>query len=104
MDLVPSTAVEVAESDQFELVRSTETGLRLYVRPLQRQVADKIIIGSRDFTFLCGDGDNQYLMVPVREGVILRGEPKPYGDLEKSDILEVVSLLSQRSITDKLDA
>jgi hypothetical protein len=77
MDLVPSTAAEVIGSTQFELARTTEDGLRLYVRPLGREIADKIIIGTRDFTFLCGDGDYQYLLVPIRHGQILRGEPKP---------------------------
>ncbi len=96
MDLVPSTAAEVTDSVQYELARATKNGLLLYVRFLRREVADQIVVGSRDFTFLCGDGDNQYLLVPIRDGRILRGEPKPYGDLEKSDVMEVLSILSQR--------
>lgn len=96
MDLVPSSAAEVAGSAQYELARSTESGLLLYVRPLERKVADQIMVGSNDFKFLCGDGDHQYLLVPIRGGRILRGEPQPYGDFEKSDVTEVLALLSQR--------
>jgi hypothetical protein len=96
MDLIPTTAAEVERSILFELARRTETGLCLYVRPLKREIADQIMAGSRDFKFLCGEGDNQYLLVPIREGRILRGEPKPNGDFEKSEVIEVLSLLSQR--------
>lgn len=96
MDLVPPTAVEVKESALFELARTTTTGICLYVHPLEREAADQIMVGSRDFTFLCGDGDNPYLLVPIREGQILRGEPKPWGDFESSDIIEVLSLLTER--------
>ena len=97
MHLVPSTAVEVIDSPQFELARTTVSGVNLYVWSLQREMADKILVGSRDFTFLCGEGNNQFLMVPIREGRILRGEPKPLGDFESADIMEVLSLLEERS-------
>lgn len=97
MDLVPQTAAEVAESPHYELVRITQNGLLLYVRSLERDLADRIIVGGRDFTFLAGDGDSQYLLVPIRDGRILRGEPKPHGDFERSDTVEVLSLLSQRN-------
>lgn len=96
MDLVPPTAIEVTESALFELARTTKTGICLYVHPLEREVADQIMVGSRDFTFLCGEGDNQYLLVPIREGLILQGEPKPRGDFESSDVIEVLSLLTER--------
>jgi len=96
MDLVPLTAAEITGSDQYALARTTETGLRLYVCPLSRDIADQIIIGSRDFTFLCGDGDNRYLLVLIRDGRILRGEPKPHGDLENPDVSEILSLLNER--------
>jgi len=96
MDLVPSNAAEVEASTQFELAHTTKEGLRFYVRALSRGVADTIVIGTRDFQFLCGDGDGQYLLVLIREERILRGEPKPGGDLEKSDVTEVLAFLSQR--------
>lgn len=96
MSLVPATAAEVDASAEFELTRVTTSGLRLYVRALERGVANRIIIGSRDFKFLGGNGDNQFLLVAVRDGQILRGEPKPYGDLERADVMEILNLLTGR--------
>ena len=96
MDLIPFTAADVEGSAQYELARTTESGLHLYIRTLEREVADQIVIGSRDFTFLCGDGDNQYFLVPIRGGRILQGAPKPDGDFENSDVAEVLNLLTQK--------
>lgn len=76
-------------------MHSTADGLSFYICSLNKEVADEIVIGSRDFKFLCGDGQDQYLLVLVRGGKILRGEPKPYGDLENTDVIEVSEIMLQ---------
>jgi len=95
MNLVPSTGAGVKASVEFELVQVSKDGLHFYVHRLSRDVGDAIVIGTRDFTFLCGQGEGQYLLVLIRNGKILRGEPKPYGDLEKADVIEVTEFLSR---------
>lgn len=94
MSLVPKSAFTVERSEDFRLLQTTKAGVRYYVRPLSADVANAIIIGSRDFQFLCGQAGNQCLLVLIRDGKILRQEPKPYGDLENADVMEVLTFLS----------
>ncbi len=95
MPLVPSSASAVENSERFDLFRTTGTGLRFYVQPLASDVAKAIKVGSRDFQFLCGQAGDQCLLVLIRDGNILRQEPKSDGDLDSSDVLEVLEFLSQ---------
>ena len=104
MSLVPTTAAEIIASAEYHLACVTRGGLHLHVRPLSRELGDSIVIGSRDFQFLCGQADHQYLLVLVRDGKILRGEPKPVGDLEAADVIEILAFLNARMPADTTTA
>ena len=99
MYIVPSKTIDVEASTQFQLAHSTKSGLHLYVWSLSRELADGIVIGSRDFEFLCGQADSQYLLVLIRAGKILEGEPKPYGDLESTDVLDLLNFYATQHPT-----
>ena len=84
--LVPATAAEIIASPDYKLEYTTRSGLKIYVRELTPEIATNTIgVNSPDFEFLNSyDRGLCYLLVPIREGKIIREQDQ---DPDTSEII-----------------